>query len=181
MTSPRPLIAVDLCNTVADIDPVLRRILNVPTEVRQRDLWRFGATTDFFRSAQGLKVFAEVAPIAGAVEGVRELIRSGFEVAYVTARPVEAVQTSRVWLARHGFPRPSAVYCTDDKVATVRRLGAVVAIDDWPPEVARLSEAVPVVIHSRWFNERGFFGYKWSEIPAAVKRAAAISPARMAA
>lgn len=167
----RPLVGVDLCNTVAEIDAALRRHFNVPPQLRQRDLKGFGATPEFFRSEAGLRIFEEAQPIPGAVEGVRELIRLGYEVVYLTARPVQAIQVSRIWLARHGFPRPTNVLCTEDKPAACRRLGVAVAIDDWPPEIRRLAGVVPVVIHRRWYNEEGYFGYTWAEIPTAVTRA----------
>jgi len=144
MTYPSRVAAVDICNTIADVNAVLERLLG-----RKPDASSYlhpGLVPDFFRR-HAEEVFGAALPLPGAVDGVRALAGQ-YRIVYLTARPEEAREVTLEWLRYWGFPEGELVM-TQDKARAARELGVELAIDDAPHELAVLQKAVPVVLAKR--------------------------------
>ena len=92
--------------------------LNVPDAVR-----------DWVYSAAGPA--AELAPAPGAQKFLASLLDlfGRRNVVIITARPLEAADMTRAWLARNGFPECD-IFFADDKVGVASAQGCVYAIED---------------------------------------------------
>lgn len=125
-----PGIALDIDGTVADTvgayfalmhrqfgDPqslgpgalqkTFRWVENVP-------YWQHEQAAAFFDKQRSDPSWqAGAAPLAGAVDGVRELGEILPIRLYVTARPVNMIPSSYEWLAEHGFPSAPILACPD--------------------------------------------------------------------
>lgn len=130
-------IAVDLCNTVADINAILDTIFypNRTGEYYHPALKNW--PSDFFK--ENLWVFREAEPFVGSASVLRFLSHRN-RIFFVTARPEEARKVTAEWLEEHGFP-DAEVHHTTDKVAVCKRLGVTVAFEDAPHEIRSLQQA----------------------------------------
>ncbi len=92
--------------------------LNVPDAVR-----------DWVYSAAGPA--ADLAPAPGAPKFLGQLLDlfGKRNVVIITARPLEAAEMTRSWLARNGFPECD-IFFADDKVSVAAAQGCVYAIED---------------------------------------------------
>ena len=92
--------------------------LNVPDAVR-----------DWVYSAAGPA--ADLRPSPGAQKFLGTLLElfGKRNVVIITARPLDAAEMTRAWLARHGFPECD-IFFADDKVSVAASQGCVYAIED---------------------------------------------------
>jgi uncharacterized HAD superfamily protein len=78
-----------------------------------------------------------------AVEVLQELVQSGHEVYYITARSNEYCERTMEWLKKSGFPvRSEHFYCgmeDEEKVHIIERLGLDFYFDDKPAVLNTLS------------------------------------------
>lgn len=142
----RPLIAIDICNTLADVIKVLEEALGPRPDASRYEVP--GATKQFFRDNPW--VFARAPVIAGAKEGV-ELLANAGNIIYLTARPDWAKSITRDWLQQNGFPE-APIITTTQKAAVARQLNVDLAVDDAPHEIETLSRYCPVLVHARPYN-----------------------------
>lgn len=143
----KPIALVDICNTLADVNGELTKLLGENPD--PESYFHQGVTkTTFIDNPQ---LFSEASVIKGAVEGVNELSNK-YEVVYLTARPEWAREITEQWLKRNGFPEGKIIF-SGDKASVAIELKASVAIDDAPFELNALSEVVPtVLIHKQSYN-----------------------------
>lgn len=151
-----PLIAIDICNTLADIVGMLESVLGPRPDPFQ---YHFpGATEEYFK--RNLWIFAYAPAIPGAVEGVRFLAGAG-DIIYLTARPKIAGKLTREWLSKNGFPAAPIIH-SKKKAVVARQMNVSLAVDDAPHEIKTLSLVCPVMVHARTHNE-GYSGrFQWN-------------------
>lgn len=160
MTYPSKVAAVDICNTIADVNAVLERLLGRKPDASS--YYHPGLAPDFFRR-HAEEVFGAALPLPGAVEGVRALAK-WYRIIYLTARPEEARQVTLEWLRYWGFPEGELVM-TRDKVRAAGELGVDLAIDDAPHELAALRRAVPVVLAKKQPYNAGLApAFEWTAV-----------------
>lgn len=152
----KPILAVDIDNTIADTNGTMLgfmpglEIEKYPTP---------GITKEFFDDNPW--IFTDTQPIKGAAEGAHYL-SFYWEIVYLTARPKWAEGITRSWLKRHWFPE-GLVKCTDKKPDWIKKLGAILAIDDSPNEIMALSKLIPVCRYEQPYNtELSHIGYSFT-------------------
>lgn len=143
----KPVALVDICNTLADVNGELEKLLGENTD--PSSYFHQGVTkTTFIDNPQ---LFSEASVIKGSVEGVNKL-SDKYEIVYLTARPGWAEKITKDWLKKNGFPKGKIIF-SRDKASIAKELKASVAIDDAPFELNALSEVVPtVLIHKQSYN-----------------------------
>lgn len=140
------LIALDICNTLADINLLLEEALGPVPNPHQ--YYHPKVNKDFFKENQW--VFTKAPVIRGAVEGVRRLTANG-KFIYLTARPEWSNAITREWLTRHGFPNAPIIHSTN-KAEVAMRLSVSLAIDDAPHEIKSLSKVCTVLVPAQPYN-----------------------------
>lgn len=153
----RSKIAVDLCNTLADVVAELEKLLGPNPDPSHYQMP--GATAEFFERHP--EIFSGALPFPGAVETLHRIASQG-EIIYLSARPKWAREIFEEWLARWGFPSGKLVL-TDRKAEVARGMGIVLAIDDAPHEIERYRAAgIPVLVKAQPYN-LGYPGrFEWS-------------------
>jgi len=144
-----PLIAVDICNTLADINGQI----SIIGGGRQRDHYGledlgYPDARRFFE--QNPEVFSRATPIPDALRAMRKLAEN-FRIAYVSARPAWARERTVEWLRRYELP-PGPLYLTREKAAVMRKLRPLFAIEDSPEEIARIAPVCPVMVIGQPYN-----------------------------
>lgn len=156
-------IAVDLCNTVADINSILDNIF-YPN--RTGDYYHPALKNwpgDFFK--ENLWIFREAAPIAGSAWVLRFVAKRN-RIFFVTARPEEAREVTEAWLKENNYPN-APVFHTTDKATICRQLDVTVAIEDAPHEIVSLRNAgievfVKRQVYNRHLNDFPYHQLSWS-------------------
>lgn len=166
-TSPSK-VAVDLCNTIAQINREIEKRFGPRPDPLQLH-HPVAAKPGFWHTFEAQKIFEEARPYPGAREAVWE-IYSRFGVIYLTSRPDWAHQTSRQWLEKNGFPR-APIVCTGDKKTSARKYGVSAAIEDSPRQIEALMPLVPVLVPAREYNAcyPGRF-FNWEEAVKFLER-----------
>lgn len=142
----KPILAVDICNTIADINGTLLGFmpgLNVTKYPIP------GITNKTFE--ENPWIFTKAKPIEGAIEGLNYLANH-WHIIYLTARPKWAIGITKRWLEKHGFPM-AEVISSDNKAGEIKKRGIAVAIDDAPKEIITMRKLIPVYIHRKIYNE----------------------------
>jgi fermentation-respiration switch protein FrsA (DUF1100 family) len=154
-----PLIAVDICNTLADVNS---QISEIAYGRKQRDHYGledlgYPQPERFFEEHP--EVFSRASPVPDALKVMRELAKT-FRIAYVSARPTWAMQRTMEWLQIHQLP-PGPLFLTRDKAAVIRKLRPLLAIEDSPEETARITPICPVLVIGQPYNRESS---GWSQI-----------------
>lgn len=169
----KPIIVIDICNTLARINEEVERILGVnpfPNNYLHPKI-----TPHFFENHA--EIFTRCVPLSDARNGVMFLAKY-FQIVYLTARPECTREINPVWLKRWGFPL-APIVITRDKLAVVRKIGAVFAIDDAPHEIEALMKAVPVLVPAKKYNYKmGTARFVWRDIEEVVQRLGLINETR---
>ncbi len=157
-----PLIAVDICNTLADVNGQIARIAGGKGH---RDIYGledlgYLEPERFFEAHP--EVFTRANPVPNAVRAMHTL-SSRFQIAYVSARPEWAREITQAWLRANKLP-PGPLYLTKDKAAVMRRLRPLLAIEDSPVETARITPVCPVLVISQPYNR----GAVWPKVLASI-------------
>lgn len=151
-------IAVDICNTIADIISELDARLGHnpnPSEYFHPGL---KDRPNFFE--ENLDIFLNAKPIDGSMEAIRELSYQN-EIIYITARPKVAEFVTRIWLKKNGYPIKN-IYFTDNKVEIASRLNVDIAIDDAPYEIERYIESgIEVLVKRQDYNAHFPSRFEW--------------------
>lgn len=153
----KPKIAVDICNTIADVNGVLKELFGeVPNPSS-----RFTLTKSFFE--KNLWIFEKARPIKGSIEKLNELSRD-HEIVYITARPAVAKEVTESWLKEHGYPEGDVLF-TMDKAALARSLGIKLAFDDAPHEIANyLRAGINVMVKDQEYNAKFSNHFEWTNL-----------------
>lgn len=151
----KPILALDLCNTLADINAILSSIIPIDPNVYPAP----GVSEELFEDNPWL--FSKAEPFEGASKVV-SFLSDYWEVVYVTARPEWSKMLTRKWLKDNAFPEGDII-CTKNKAGVVRKIGAFLAIDDSPHEIISVGKFIPVCIPDYYNYNRGLQGkrFKW--------------------
>lgn len=160
-------IGLDLDGVVCDLGPsVAARITGRFGVATHPATWR---TYDLRRLELGLpetrfhsfldETFAdpslyEQAPAStGAIAGVAQLVRAGWEVVGITARPARLARVTSAWLAHHRI-QVESVYHTPvgTKAAVAALVGVEATVEDNPFEAELLAEVCPSWLFDQPYN-----------------------------
>jgi 5'(3')-deoxyribonucleotidase len=154
-------IAVDICNTLAD----------VLSELEAR-LGKFPNPNSYFHPAlmdnphyfeENLDIFLSAKPIGNSAQILRELSKFN-KIVYITARPKAAELVTKVWLRNNGYPK-AKIYFTDNKVKVAKSIGVDIAIDDSPSEIESYMDAgIQVIVKQQDYNVGYFNRFDWDNI-----------------
>ncbi len=150
-------IAVDICNTIADVNAVLKEMFGeVPNPSS-----RFTLTKSFFE--KNLWIFESAKPITGSMNKLNELNKD-YEIVYITARPEDAKDVTLDWLKRHNYPDGDVLFTTD-KALLARSLEIKLAFDDAPHEIANyLRSGINVMVKDQDYNSKFSNRFEWNNL-----------------
>lgn len=155
------VIAVDICNTIADVNRELTVRLGFnpnPTVYFHPALKN---KPNYFED--NLDIFLKAKPIGVSAQVLRELSKHN-KIVYITARPKVAEEVTKLWLAKKGYPI-SDIYFTNNKVEIASKLGVDLAIDDAPYEIERYIEAgIDVLVKKQDYNFRYENRFEWANL-----------------
>ncbi len=146
------LIGFDICNTLAILRNEVSKHFGIPLEALDTiyDYRNHGIPDGFWESPDGIKLFAKCRFFEGAPAMLHKVARD-FKIVYVTARPEETRLTTKLWLAKHGFPGAPVIFA-NDKVKAVKELGIALMVEDAPYQIETLSGVLPVIAKDYSYN-----------------------------
>lgn len=155
----RPLIAVDLCNTICDVNASLERCFS--TRRRRGSMYIEGVTESFFKENPDFFLYPKVFPYAAEV---LQMLSGQFEIIYLTARPPEARLATMQFLFQHGFPEGELIHSSNKAEIFLSR-NMSFAFDDAPGEIASYTEKnIPVFVKKWDYNEGLGIRFEWEEM-----------------
>ncbi|MCK9470727.1 MAG: hypothetical protein M0Q88_03110 [Bacilli bacterium] len=155
------VIAVDICNTIADLNRELDTRIGHNPEPSQYFHPGLIDKPNYF--VENLDIFLDAKPIDGSIE-VLNLLSKDNTIVYITARPKISEFVTRLWLRRHGYPM-GKIYFTDNKVDIAFNLGVDIAIDDAPFELERYIKAgFNVLVKKHQYNTLFPNRFNWEEL-----------------
>lgn len=154
----KPLLAVDICNTLCDVNSILQKQLG--PNPASFSIPHPQITLEFFRN--NLWIFKVAEPLPGAVEGLRYIAKH-CNIVYLSARPEWSRQITLDWLKKWGFP-DSRLILTQDKLAKAVALGVCAAIDDAPHEIKSLHRYCPVYVPAQPYNRNYENRFEWADM-----------------
>lgn len=154
-------IAIDLCNTIADVIGELEVRLGHNPNPNQYFHPGLIDKPNYFED--NLDIFLVAKPIGNSAEILRELSINN-NIVYITARPKIAEFVTRVWLKRNNYPL-SKIYFTNNKVDIAAKLGVDLAIDDAPFEIERyINAGIEVLTKEQTYNTRLPNRFNWEDV-----------------
>jgi len=150
-------LAVDLCNTISDINSVLEHLLG--PNPNPNDYLHPKVFPGYIEN--NLWIFEKAKPLLGALTGVEQLSRN-HKIIYLTARPEVSKDVTLKWLKKWGFPDGEVIF-TNNKAKAVVDLDIIGAIDDAPHEIERLSKVVQVAVHTQPYNKTFANRFTWNQ------------------
>ena len=155
------LIAVDLCNTIADIDKEID--IRVGPKSNPNEYLHSGLKDKSYYFEQNLDIFLDAEPIAGSIEALNYLSREN-RIIYVTARPKISEFITRLWLKKHKYP-VGHIFFTKEKAALGISLGVDLAIEDAPFEIEKYtSSGIEVMVKKQPYNTMFPSRFDWGEL-----------------
>lgn len=140
-------IAVDICNTLADINGQL--VKKIPGYCNST--YPFPIPDGYFTSPDGLRVFSDAEPFLGTEKLLSSLAELFGGLVYVTTRPPEAEFVTRRWLAKHGYPESKIVFCKwEEKTAVYSSLAPHLIIEDDPRVLETVKALNTLVMVPQW-------------------------------
>ncbi|MGB9859200.1 MAG: 5' nucleotidase, NT5C type [Moorellaceae bacterium] len=154
-------VGVDLCNTIADVNAEIKKVLGLPENYVFRE---YGLMEAGVKDAGGWfkrhpEVFAEALPLPGAVEALDLLVVRGADIYYVTSRPAWAREITERWLRKWGFPEGQLVM-EADKARVCKSLGLALFFEDAPEQIERLRRTGANVVAVAQPYNRGVFRWE---------------------
>ena len=154
-------IAVDVCNTIADIIGELEVRLGHNPNPSQYFHPGLLDKPSFFEN--NLDIFLNAKPIGNSAEVLRKLSMHN-NIVYITARPKIAEFVTRVWLKKNGYPL-GKIYFSNNKVEVASILGVDIAIDDAPFELDRYTNAgFDVLVKKQSYNSGFSDRFDWEDV-----------------
>ena len=168
-------IAVDICNTLADINQVIEHMYG--RNPNPRSYFHPAVSSKYFFS-YNTWIFAVAKPMVNSVAILQLLVEQGHEIVYITARPEEAMEITETWLRRNGYPEGEIHYTTNKtKVEICKELGIQVAIDDAPHEINEYTTSdIEVFIPEQEYNVQFRNRFNWNNLSflAAMTRSVSV-------
>lgn len=144
---PQRLIAVDICNTLADINTEIAKVFGA--NPNPSNYFHPCVTTEFFK--YNTWIFEKAQPFKSAANTLNQLVKE-FSLVYVTRRPVQAANITLGWLKQHKFPEREVIH-TRDKAEIAKLLNVSAAIEDAPFEIEGYSDiGIPVYVKRQSYN-----------------------------
>jgi len=144
------LIAIDICNTIADVNSAIANRFSLSFEK-----YPLPVPDEFWMSEKGTDVFKKVLPIEGAAEVVSDVSELLGGVVYVTTRPKKIEFVTRQWLKKHGFPKGSVIFCSRKEKPLIYSIlqPSIIAEDD-PEVIVELQklDVSPVLVYQWPYN-----------------------------
>lgn len=158
----RPKLAVDICNTLADLDSEIVKLGVVKADCRQ---YEYPISSDWFMKNR--QVFRNAKPIVGSVAAIQYISRI-VDIIYLTARPMELNEVTKWWLRSYGYAAGELVH-TCDKASYCNEYGIFKAIDDSPYEINNyINGGVKVLAPEKDYNEFYQYRFKWTDIKSVL-------------
>ncbi len=158
------MIAVDICNTLANVGAELKK-LGI-----EQDVYPAPMPEIFFSSPEGLRLFQNAQPINGAEKVVNHFSALYGGVTYVTTRPMEANLVTHRWLTRHGFPAGKGRFCKwEEKPGIYAMLKPRVIMEDDPRVLGMIKHYETLILVPQWAYNNHIFGkriiplYEWGK------------------
>lgn len=126
-----PRIAVDLCNTLADVNSLIDDLTDIqrPFGIYEHP----GVTAEYFINHPN--IYGQALVLDDAVEGLNELSKF-YNVTYLTKRDISSRYITEKWLSKNNFPDGELVF-SKDKVLDFFKLNCLFAIEDAPFELSQ--------------------------------------------
>lgn len=151
-------IAIDICNTIADVNAAVERLTGIKPDVYPAP----GLNQDWF--TWHLEVFSMAPPIPYSRAALLFLAQI-YDIVYVTARPEEASQITKEWLCTYGYPQGLVIH-TNDKPFVFRAFDMQFAIDEAPAEIRRYHDAgIPYLTRATDYNTGCLNRFEWKCFP----------------
>lgn len=145
--SQKLLLAVDICNTLADVNTELTKVFGA--NPNPSNYFHPCVTTEFFK--HNTWIFKKAQPFKGAAN-MLNLLTTEFELVYLTARPKEADKITHSWLQEYKFPKREIIY-TQNKAEVAKALNVSAAIEDSPFEIEVYRNiGIPVYVKRQPYN-----------------------------
>lgn len=154
-------IGVDLCNTVADVNAEIKKVLGLPEDYVFREYGPGGLNIDERWFREHPEVFRNAVPLPDAPKGLNLLATAGAKIYYVTARPEWARSITENWLREYGFPH-GQLLMEADKVRAYRCLDLHLFFEDAPGEIECLERAGANVVAVAQPYNKGTF--RWEDM-----------------
>jgi uncharacterized HAD superfamily protein len=144
------VIAVDICNTLADVNSVIVEHFKPISEQ-----YPLPIPDGFWKTKEGIKIFKNALPLKNAAEvisGVSNLLGG---VIYVTSRPAEVEFITYQWLKKHGFPKGRVIFCDrKEKLSVYSALQPCIIAEDDPEVINELEklDVSPVLVYQWPYN-----------------------------
>lgn len=152
------IIAVDICNTIADIMPELNVRLGYNPNLSEYFHPGLSDKPHFFE--ENLDIFLEAKPIGNSAEILRGLAQNN-TIVYITARPQVSELVTRIWLRKNGYPK-APIYFTNNKVEIASKLGVDIALEGAPHEIERyIDSGVKVLVKEQSYNTNHSDRFEW--------------------
>ena len=165
-------VCVDIDNTIADTDPVLRRLIRQVSRDRVRLAHEDVVCYEYWRcrDAQGHRLTSrewhrvveefhrkrleEIPPFRG-VAGHLASLRKVFEVHLATTRDPASEALTRAWLAQHGIPHDRLHFARHGEKHRIPYEFAYAIEDDREQAYAFVASGVPAIVLGRPWNHVG--------------------------
>lgn len=122
-------IAVDICNSLADINGQLEKKFSGYCN----STYPFPIPAEYFTSPGGMRVFWDADPFPETARLLNNLAELFGNVIYVTTRPKVAKFITKRWLMKHGYPNGEIVFCYwKEKTEVYDSLAPHLIIEDDP-------------------------------------------------
>lgn len=155
------VIAVDICNTLADVNLELeKRLGKTPTP----EVYFHPALLDKkYFIEQNLDIFVEAKPIYQSIEKLNKIAKVN-KIVYITARPKVAEEATVEWLKRNGYPK-GEIFFSKNKTGIASTMGVDLAIDDAPFEIESYIKAgIDVLVKEQPYNKKYSNRFSWEAI-----------------
>lgn len=153
-------IAIDLCNTLCDVNGALEYFLGVKR--KKGSYFIDGLPNNFFENHP--EFFSLPKPYQSAAS-VLQVLSQSHDILYVTARPKSSDYVTLQYLEKNGFPKAPIIF-SNNKALLGKNLGVSVAIEDAPHEIQKYQDiGIPVLIKD-WDYNRNFNGtrFEWNQL-----------------
>lgn len=151
-------IAVDICNTLADINSELEKRLGKnpnPKEYLHPKVVSLGGNRYFI---ENMDIFENAKPLKDAVRVMNELSKK-YDILYFTARPIIASKVTEEWLRACDFPEGELFMNLKNKGELAKILRVSFAIEDSPHEIESYRKNnIDVIVIKQPYND----GIVWS-------------------
>lgn len=156
-------IAVDICNTLADIVGEIEIRLGKSPTPNNYFHPALKGKDDFF--IKNLDIFLDAKVLGNSNEVISELAKYN-KIVYITARPEVSKLVTKIWLRNNGYPT-GPIYFTNNKPKIAKKLGVDIAFEDAPHEIEKyhtFSKGIEVMVKRQSYNMGYRNLFEWEDI-----------------